>query len=267
LIAERSDRLTPVERRLAEVVAADPVAVLFGTAADLAARAVVSRPSVVRFARKLGFDGYASLQAHVRANLAIDLDRPTKRIRDNESNASIVDIEDALAVVATESAEKLTGAASRLARARAVWIVSGESSAAGAAALTSGLAMLRPAVTLLDERTFARQLASVGPGDVAIAIAFHRYRRWAVAATKSLAQRGAAVIAITDGPLSPLAPDATERFDLVVPAIGPFDSSIPPVALSELLVAATASALGRRALAHIDRIEEMWSTTSTFTAD
>ena len=40
-----------------------------------------SRPSIVRFATKLGFQGYADLQKHVRQGMSRDLSRPSQRIR------------------------------------------------------------------------------------------------------------------------------------------------------------------------------------------
>ena len=58
LIAPISDRLTPTERRIAEAVMEDPSLLAFGTVSDLAGRVGASPPSVVRFATKLGFDGF-----------------------------------------------------------------------------------------------------------------------------------------------------------------------------------------------------------------
>jgi DNA-binding MurR/RpiR family transcriptional regulator len=58
LIAAAGDDLTPTERRVAEAVIDDPSLLAFGTVADLARQVGTSRPSVVRFAVKLGFAGY-----------------------------------------------------------------------------------------------------------------------------------------------------------------------------------------------------------------
>jgi DNA-binding MurR/RpiR family transcriptional regulator len=269
LIVAVSGRLTPVERRLAELVAADPTVVAFATAAELAARAGASRPSVVRFAVKLGFEGYGALQQHARAQLSLELKRPAERIRDEvDRGAPLVALEQALQSIASATHKPETAAAAtQLARARAVWLLSGETSAAGALSLLSGLAMLRPGVTLLEEHTFARDLASVQRDDVVVAIGFYRYRRWAVESTQALARRGATIIAITDSPLSPFASAAKIWFEVLVPAVGPFDSSVPPVATAEILIAATAKALGPKAMKRIDRIEAMWGTTSTFLPD
>ena len=65
-IAAVGVRLTPTERRIAKTVLEDPTLLAFGTVSDLATRVATSPPSVVRFATKLGFDGYADLQRWVQ---------------------------------------------------------------------------------------------------------------------------------------------------------------------------------------------------------
>ena len=58
LIAAASNTLTPTDRRIAEAVLGEPTLLAFGTVTDLATRVGTSRPSIVRFATKLGFEGY-----------------------------------------------------------------------------------------------------------------------------------------------------------------------------------------------------------------
>ena len=83
-------------------------------------------------------------------------------------------------------------------------------------------------------------------------------------ATRTLADLGVPVIAFTDGPLSPLATIARHWCELRVPAMGPFDSSVPAVTAAELLVAQVASELGDAARERIDRLETIWRSTGTF---
>src|SRR4051812_9334948 len=82
LITERLDAFTATERRLAEVVLEDAPAVAFGTVAALAQAAGTSGASVVRFANRLGFDGFIDLQATVRQELAGRLRPAVERIRE-----------------------------------------------------------------------------------------------------------------------------------------------------------------------------------------
>ena len=268
LIAAARDELTPTERRIAEAVVADPSLLAFGTVAELARRAGTSRPSVVRFAVKLGFDGYKELQESVQEGLTQRLLSPSDRIRhvdDPMAHASRAVITDAVAAVfdATENGE-LIALGDPIARAKTVWVISGETSRAGANALVSGLSIVRPNVRLVDSHSVGTDLAEATPEDVAVVFDFYRYRRHSVETASAFAEAGAEIIAITDGPLSPLAGIADTWIGLKVPAVGPFDSSVPAVTIAELLVAHVARALQTRATERIDRTEEMWKATGTF---
>ena len=83
-------------------------------------------------------------------------------------------------------------------------------------------------------------------------------------AARFLADSGANVVAITDSPLSPLVEMADLWCEVEVPAIGPFDSSVPVVAIAESLVSQVARDLQNEATARIDRIEALWEATEVF---
>ena len=267
LIARAGDELTPTERRIAEVVVAEPTLLAFGTVSDLADRIGTSRPSIARFAAKLGLGSYASLQAVARRRVEDALTRPRDRIRRAPSEQPTeLDKLAAAFESAAESAARgeISAIAERAAAAAAVWIVSGETSLAGAHALRSGLSMIRPQVHLLDEHSAASGLAGAGPGDLGIAIDFYRYRRSSVAAARALAGLGVPIAAITDSPLSPLAAMADVLCQLAVPAVGPFDSSVPAVVVAELIVAEVAALTRDAAQERIDQLEALWAETDTF---
>jgi DNA-binding MurR/RpiR family transcriptional regulator len=267
LVAAVSGDLTPAERRIAEAVLAEPTLLAFGTVSDLANRVGTSRPTIVRFAHKLGFEGYSQLQRHVRSELSHRLARPSERIRHEEGRApgARAAIENAIASVLEAAAgDRLRELAAPVLRAEKVWILSGETSQAGAHKLHSGLSMIRSGVRLLEERTFGADACDAGPADAAVVIDFFRYRRRVVDAARLLKQSGATIVAITDNPLSPLAELADIWCEIEVPAIGPFDSSVPAVAIAELLVAQVARELHDGATARIDRIEALWEATGVF---
>jgi len=266
-IASAAERLTPTDRRIAEAVLGGPTLLAFGTVTDLANAIGTSRPSIVRFATRLGFAGYTDLQDQVRLGLSVQLARPTERIRQERRTSLPVRsaIERSIAsVFEAAGAGRLTQLAGSIAGARTVWIASGETSRAGAHALLSGLSMVRAGVRLLEDRTIGNELTDVGPGDVAVVFDFFRYRRSVVIAARIMAESGAELIAITDGPLSPLAGLTGSWVDLYVPAIGPFDSSLPAVAMAELLVAEVAGLLHAEVTGRIDRTEDLWAATQTF---
>ena len=66
LIQDQTGSLTPAERQLADALMRDyPVAGL-QSITKLAEAASVSTPTVIRLARKLGFDGFPELHAALR---------------------------------------------------------------------------------------------------------------------------------------------------------------------------------------------------------
>jgi len=267
LVAAVSSELTPTERRIAHAVLAEPTLLAFGTVSDLAGRVGTSRPSIVRFANKLGFNGYTQLQKHVRSDLSHRLARPSERIRHDKKKALPVRkaINDAIAsVFKVVEGEQLAALVGPIVRADNVWVLSGETSKAGAHAFHSGLSMVRPGVRELEEHSFGTDLSDAGPRDAAVVFDFFRYRRQVINATRVFADAGVSVVAITDSPLSPLAELADTWCEIEVPAIGPFDSSVPAVAIAELLVAQVAKEVHEEATARIDRIESLWEETEVF---
>lgn len=267
LIAAVGDRLTPTERRIAEAVLDEPTLLAFGTVSNLATKVGTSRPSIVRFATKLGFEGYTGLQTHVRRGLSDQLARPSDRIRSEDASSSreraeiVAGIDSVFEAVDRGRFREFSGL---IVPANRVWVVTGETSRAGGLALHSGLTMVRPGVHLVTDHNIARDLADAGPDDVAVLFDFFRYRRATITAAETLGSLGTPMIAITDGPLSPLAALTDHWCQVTIPAVGPFDSSVPAVAAAELLVAQVSRDLKEEARDRIDRTEALWDATGTF---
>ena len=266
-IAAVGVRLTPTERRIAQTVLEDPTLLTFGTVSDLAGRARTSHPSIIRFATKLGFEGYTDLQNWVRQSVAHQLVTPGQRIRRPEGLDTDVkekiqhSMENTLVTLDQETLQRL---AKPLVGAERVWILSGETSRAGAHVLLSGLSMIRDGVHLIDQHNFGRDLSGATNRDAAVVFDFTRYRRSYVLASRALLDLGVSLVGITDSPLSPLAGITESWCALKVPAVGPFDSSLPAVLAAELLVLEVAGELGPTILPRIDRLERLWEQTETF---
>ena len=269
--------LTPAERRVAAVVADDPEAVAFGTVADIARRAGVSGASVVRLATKLGFDGFVELQASVRDEMARRLRPASERIRrpaadDVLGSALTTEMANVAATlegvdpaafdtaVALLSGVEARGRAPGRARTRRVLVLSGDASSGVAALFAAELSMLRPQVQLVggSEVRVARVLADVGPSDVLVVIDLARYDRAVLEAAGRVTERGAAVVALTDSALSPLASAAAVSFAASVTGAGPFDSHVGLLALANALLAGVAARLRRSATDRLDQVEAAW---------
>lgn len=267
LIAPVGANLTPTERRISALLLQDATLLAFGTVSEIAERVGTSRPSIVRFATKLGFEGFSDLQNFVRDDLSKQLSTPTHRVRHGQGQGASVraSVEQAVRdIFESLTDERLDALATPIAHAREVWIVTGETSMAGAVVLASGLSMVRGGVHLVQEQSAARQLCGVTQSDTAVVFDFARYRRHSVTAARALSRLGVPIVAVTDSPLSPLASLAQAWCAVQIPAVGPFDSSVPVVLTSELLIARVVRILGKEAHARIDRLEELWQQLGTF---
>ena len=91
-IAAINERLTPTQRRIAEAVLEDKSLLTFGNVSELADRVGTSRASIVRFATKLGFEGYSELQQYVREELSARLTSPSHRVRQQDGSIAPIQL-------------------------------------------------------------------------------------------------------------------------------------------------------------------------------
>lgn len=274
-IADVAEALTPTERRIASLLSDDPTAVAFLTVADLAGRVGTSPPTIVRFATKLGFVGYGELQSSAQRDLTARLGTPTERIQQappaDASAAARRAAKDALEETFAGLDQRLlpSMAGTIAGTSGAVWIVASETSSPVAHILAANLRLIRTGVRHLDGSTAAVAAAIVEaePGDAVIAIDFERYETTVVETTTRLAEAGATVVALTDGPLSPLATLADRWAAITVPAVGPFDSALPVLAVVEALTAEVAALIRDDAAVRLDRIEQSWLAYGVFEAE
>jgi DNA-binding MurR/RpiR family transcriptional regulator len=269
LVADRSDDLTPAERRVAEVVVADPESVAFGTVASIARRAGASGATVVRLASRLGFDGFGALQEAVQADLARRLRPATERIREPRPGdtvgrvlqASLDAVHGTLDVVDRSA---FAAAVARLSRRSAsVWIVCGDASDGLGRHAVDGLAMLRPSVRRVGGSPVrvAALSARVGPGDVVVALDLRRYDRWVLDWVERAAAAGAGLVVLTDSAVSPLARTAAEGdpvFVVAAESAGPFDTYVGALALFDALIAGVADRTRAASTDALDRVESAW---------
>lgn len=261
--------LSPAEKRVVEALLAEPARVAFGTVAELASRSSTSGPTVVRVARRLGFDGYRALQEAAQAELtagslapAVDRIRRTSRGNDDPiGRALVTEVANVEATLRAADTASFTTAVRLLAdRKRRVLVVAGDAERGIAAVVVDQLGHLRDGVVSVDGTPprVAATVATAGPSDVVLAIDVRRYDAWLLDAVASLRSVGAAVVALTDGPLSPLASGATASFSVVAEGTGPFDSHVGTLALTHALVAGVADRLRGSATGRLDRIESAW---------
>ena len=283
-VAERRTRLSPAERRVAAVVLDHPQAVAFGTVARVAEQAATSGASVLRLAAKLGYDGFAGLQAAVQLDIGQQLRPAVERIGGpvptarteivaRTLQAEVDNVERTMRAIEPRAFDRALTLLAH--RARPVRILAGEAEAGVGAMLATGLGMLRPDVALVEgsDVAVARQLAQARAPTAAgrppagarrntlvlVAIDLRRYERWVVEHTlRAVEGQGAEVIALTDSLLSPLAEPATVAFTVHAEGAGPFDSHVGTLALVNALLTGVAGRLRRSAAPRLGAVEAAW---------
>ena len=277
-LLERSELLTPTERRLAESLLAAPQLVAFGTVAEFAAAARSGTATVVRFATKLGYDGYSDLQASVQHDLTGRLRPAVERIRD-EMPTDVdglvdrhADIESANVRATLESLDRDVARqiVARLAdEAHDVLILSGVASRGVAIQFLGDLSQLRSGCRMLDGTPvdIARRLALTPDGATVVALDPRRYERWVLDALTHAHRHGSWIVAITDSVLSPLTVAADTTLVVEAASTGPFDSHVGTLALLNLLVVDVSVARREAATARLDRLESNWREADALTDD
>ncbi|MGH9184997.1 MAG: MurR/RpiR family transcriptional regulator [Acidimicrobiales bacterium] len=262
-IDAQRDVLPGAERRVATAVLADPEGVAFGTVAVLAARANTSGATVVRFARRVGYDGFVELQSAVqeeRLRRAADLIRQPPP-SDVVGRTLAVETDNLRRTLDGVDPKSFRRAIELLAaRRRKVYVLTGDASHGVASLFAEELGMLRPGVELVAGSgvSVGRCLAHVGPHDVAVLIDIRRYEREIVAQADEIRRRGASIVAVTDSSISPLTDGAVATFVVTANGAGPFDSHVGILALLNAVVSAVAARLRRSATNRLDRIETAW---------
>jgi DNA-binding MurR/RpiR family transcriptional regulator len=272
-IQDRRDELTAAERKLAEVVLADPQTVAFGTVASFARAAGTSGASVVRFANHLEYDGFIELQAAVQEELADHLRPAVERIRqpahdDIVGRTLAVEVDNVVASLEAIDRRVLAAAVTRLAAPRArVIVLPGSASFGVGYHLADQLGLLRDGVALAwgAPAPVTAALAALKRTDVVVAIDVRRYDVTVLDGAALSTKRGVPLIAITDSTLSPLARRAIATFTIAGEGAGPFDSQTGAMAVANTLVTAVAQRLRASATRRLDRVEQAWRAAGVLT--
>ncbi len=204
-IGRTSASLTKAERRVAEVVLANPQLVAFGTVAELAEGAGSGAATVVRLATKLGFVGFSALQASVQQDLASQLRPAAERIRDPAVHDSLhrhlqIELGNVQTTLGAIDQVALADVVDHLADpARRVYVLSGDASKGVAAQFVGDLEALRANVTAVEGNDVAvrRTVALMEENDVLVTVDLRRYDRWLVDVARTAAKAGVFPDALT----------------------------------------------------------------------
>ena len=209
-------------RQVAEFALANPNDMALATVSEIAERASVQPSTLIRFAKAFGYDGFTAMQRVFRLRLTDQQPSYGERIKVIQRRgasapvtpASMLDSFTEASIQALRHLrEEIRGdlldrAVAVLAQANAVHVVGQRRAFPVAAYLAYGMNHLGRRAFLVDSvgGMSAEQGSAVHKGDTLIAVSFSPYSPETLAVTEEAVNAGASIIAITDGPLSPLAP-------------------------------------------------------------
>lgn len=209
--------LRPAERRVGEAVVADPVLVARESITALAERCQTSAPTVVRFAKRVGFSGYPQLRLALAKAAGIEEGRTARSpvsgtLDEADSLKQVVakiGYADARAVedtVAMLEVSELERAVEALVAARRIDILGVGASSVTATDLYQKLSRLGlDAVVHADRHAAMTALSLRGKGDVVIAVSHSGSTIDVITPLQHAAGSGVTTIALTNHPGSPLA--------------------------------------------------------------
>jgi DNA-binding MurR/RpiR family transcriptional regulator len=249
-IVEAFPRLSKRLQQIAGYALDNPSELALETIATVSQRAGVQPSSLIRFGKVLGFSGYSEMQRVFRRRLTAAMPDYTERVRslggeypaDTEAlldefvQADIVGLRSLLQQ--RQTAEQLEQAFDLLAQAETVYLVAHRRSFPVACYLSYAMSQLNVRNTLVDGvgGMFFQQASHATSKDVIIAISTKSYSPDVVQVVRESAQRGVRVVAITDGPLSPLIEHATVGLAVAQPSVHMFRSLAVQMTLAITLI-------------------------------
>lgn len=264
-LVSRAGKMSPRMAQVARHFLNHPEEVAIDTLVRLADQAQVPPATITRFAKEMGFSGFAELQGVFRERLlgprppyadrlgAIGLPRRPDTAGDDRLDdpgqvfgdflhaavSSLMRIEEALDRAA------LSDFVERLARADAVHVVAARGAFGLGAYTVFGLSSIGKRAHLIDNLGAMRttQVAAMGPDDVALVMTFDDYTPETVEVAQLAAAAGHAVLAITDNALSPVAGLAAQVLYVNEARLGHFRSQVPAMVVCQSLIMSLARRL------------------------
>lgn len=239
--------LTLSQKRIAEVIVEDPEFVAFATVDKLATRLGVSPSTIVRFAYRIGLDGYPELQQRVRDVVLRQLQRgtgeegggsATAHMPEGPIAASLAhDIDNLHRTVSRLSATDLQEAVKLLLAARSIYVAGGFASESLVQYTVLALGRTRGGtIALTGDSPTAARLLDLSERDALLAFSFPPYASRTLHVVDAARRQGASVVAITDTPLAPIAQGSDVMLTTHVSGIGMQNSLIAPMAVTNALL-------------------------------
>lgn len=239
------------------------------TVAHLAAAADVSNPTVVRFASKLGYEGYPEFQAALLSEVQERMSSPlsmldTRKPSLEQENfyqyflrASIHALEASMQMLPPDDFDAAVAAAADLNM--RVHCLGGRFSGFLAGLLWSHMKQLRGETRWINgsQADQVDQLVDLGKRDVLFVYDYRRYQIDTIRFARQAAKQGARIVLFTDRWVSPIAEFASVTLMAPVDTVSPYDTMVPAIAQTEALIAGLTARLASQSRGRIERMEDL----------
>lgn len=275
-IQDQQGDLTPAERQLTDALLRDyPVAGL-QSITKLAEAAGVSTPTVIRLARKLGFDGFPELQDALRDEASAQIKQPILKREGwpegRKDSPAFRGFAEAVFENLDRTIERLDpatfDAVARLLadQRRHIVLCGGRITRSNADYFFNHLQIIRPGVTLLSQspNVWPQYLLDMGPRSVLIVFDIRRYEADLARLAGLAKERGAVIVLFTDQWGSPVSKIADHVVNAMVEVPSSWDSTIAINLIVEALIAEVQTRRSEKARERIEALEEMFRSTRIF---
>ncbi|MFZ7092541.1 MurR/RpiR family transcriptional regulator [Primorskyibacter sp. 2E233] len=249
MLKDQHANFTAAERRLAATLLDDSLVGGLQSITRLAERAEVSTASVVRLARKLGFDGFSDFQNAIRDEVAARVKEPLAKLETSELSGRSDHIISRFALAMSrninatidrldvEEFEKVTDLLSD--PKRHIYLMGGRITRSNANYFFNHLQIIRPAVSLLDSSpsVWPQSLLDMDENATLVVFDIRRYERQLERLAKLVVDQGGNIVLFTDQWGSPIETHASYCFRSMVEAPSSWDSTLAINFLIEALVA------------------------------
>lgn len=263
-VRQEMEHMTKMEQQVAVCFLQDSHDFAFLTLDKIALHAGVSTTSILRFCRRIGFDGYKDFQDALRAEIKSGMTLPLKLQRNSGTEESALldrvvreGVEAIEQTFASISSDALGDAVRQLSQGHRVFTFGLRESYALAHYAYTRLTTVRNEVHILDAGRdgMMEALLDLQTGDVCLCFLFHRYTELSLRILPLLKASGAAVILVTEEPYEQLLPYADILLPCRVSNTGIKNTALAPICLSDYFCNAVALGGGTSVQTRLDQTE------------
>ncbi|MCF3936377.1 MurR/RpiR family transcriptional regulator [Acuticoccus sp. M5D2P5] len=274
-IRGRYEALTQAERQLASALLANYPVLGLSSVAEVGAAAGVSSPTVVRMAKKLGYDGFPDLQSHLRAEIEARISNPINKIDHWSEQAPDTHIVNRFADAVMDnlrntlrhlSIDDFDTVVRLLADPeRRIYLVGGRITRSLADYFFTHLHVIRDGVTLIppNANTWPHYVLEMRPGDVLVVFDVRRYERDTARFARMARSKDVSIVAFTDQWGSPVMKEAEHAFHCRIEVPSAWDSSVVTLLLVEMMIAALQTRTGEDGIKRLRTLEDLFDQTKT----